>query len=135
MLRKTKLGMASIFLVWILVALAFAGAAEEWTIKESLDVTVYNTETEIIDSTLTDKKYNRKFQIDNGENEIVVTAWGTNDGVTWEVMGTKTISAYNTEWLILGQNHYWYVKLTGRTTETTYLISIVDAELYYRDLL
>lgn len=131
MLRKIKLGIVSIFLIWMLVSLAFGGAAEEWAITESLDVTVYNTETEIIDSTLTDKKYNRKFQIDNGENEIVATAWGSNDGVTWEVMDTNTISAGTTEWLILGKNHWWYVKLTGRTAGSPEEISIVDARLYY----
>jgi spermidine/putrescine-binding protein len=132
MLRKTKLGMASIFLIGILVALAFAGAAEEWTIKESLDVTVYNTETEIMDPTHTDKKFNRKFEIHNGENEIVVTAWGSNDEVNWEVMATKTISPNNGEWLILGQNHFWNVKLTGRTTGPIDGTSVVDAYLYYR---
>lgn len=134
MLRKTKLGMASIFLIGILVALAFAGAAEEWTIKESLDVTVYVTETEIIDSTLTNKKYNRKFEISNGEYEIFVTAWGSNDEVTWEVMDTKTISAENTDWLILGQNHFWYIKLTGKTTGSPDLQSTVDADLFYREI-
>ena len=132
MLRTTKLGIASIFLIWILVTLAFAGVAEDWAIKESLDVTVYNTETEIIDSTLTDKKYNRKFLIDNKENEIVVTAWGSNDEVDWEVMATKTISTVTPEWLILGKNHYWYVKLTGRTTGIPETTSTVDAYLYYR---
>ena len=133
MIRKIKLGIVSIFLIWMLVSLAFGGAAEEWTIKESLNVTVYNTETEIMDSTLTDKKYNRRFDIHNGANEITVTGWGSNDEVDWEVMGTKTISAETTEWLILGHNHYWYVKLTGKTIGSQDPLSTVDAFLYYRE--
>jgi hypothetical protein len=132
MLRKTKLGMTSIFLIGILVALAFAGAAEEWALKESLDVTVRVTETEIIDSTLTDKKFNRKFEIHNGANEIFVTAWGSNGEGIWEIWETKTISAEQTEWVILGPNHWWYVKLTGRTTGPPETISTVDTFLFYR---
>jgi len=134
MLRNAKLGIVSIFLVWMLVSLAFGGAAEEWMIKESLDVTVYSTETEIMDSTLTDKKYNRKFEIHNGESEIIVTAWGSNDEVNWEVMDTKTIGTQNVEWLILGKNHFWYIKLTGKTIGFPDPTSNVDAYLFYRVL-
>jgi hypothetical protein len=132
MLSRRKIGIVSIFLVWMLVSLAFGGAAEDWAVKESLDVTVTSTETEIMDSTLTDKKYNRKFEIHNGENEMEATAWGSNDEVNWEVMDTKTISAETTEWLILGHNHYWYVKLTGKTTGPIDVTSGVDIYFYYR---
>ena len=133
MKRKTRLSMASIFLIWILVCMAFTGAAEAWATKERLNVVVGGSETEIIGSTLTDKQYNRKFYIDNGENEIIATAWGSNDQQTWEVMETKTFSPRESGWLILGWNHWWHVKLTGRTNSGT-LTSIVDATLYYREL-
>lgn len=132
MLHRIKLGIASVLLVWMLVSLAFGGMAEDWVIKESLDVTVTSTETEIMESTLTDKKYNRKFYVENGDNEIVITAWGSNDEADWEFMATKIISTKTPEWLILGQNHYWYVKLTGKTTGQPGETSVVDAYLYYR---
>ena len=132
MFRKAKLKIASIFLVWIFVCLVFGAVAEEWAVKESLNVTVGDSETEIMESTLTDKKFNRKFDIYNGENEIIATAWGSNDQVTWEAMCTITLSPYENNWLILGHNHWWYVKLTGRTTNPPNTICIVDAYLYYR---
>ncbi len=133
MKRKTRLSMASIFLIWILVCMAYTGVAEGWATKERLYVVVGGSETEIIEPTLTNKQYNRKFFIENGENEIIATAWGSNDQWTWEIMETKTISPDQSGWLILGFNHWWHVKLTGKTTSGTQT-SIVDATLYYREL-
>ena len=132
MLRRIKLGIVSVLLAWMLVSLAYGGVADEWLIKERLDVTVTSTETEIMESTLTDKKYNRKFSIDNGDNEIVVTVWGSNDEETWEEMKIDTIPAETNEWLILGSNHYWYIQLTGHTTGEPGQTSVVGVFLYYR---
>ena len=131
--KKTRICMVSIFFVWILVCTAFTGVAEEWSIKQVFDVEVGYTETEIMDPTLTNKKYNRKFFIENGENEVITTAWGSNDLETWEVMGTKSFAAQESGWLILGFNHYWHVKLTGKTVSVA-PNSIVDATLYYREI-
>ena len=131
MSRKTKLGMVSIFFVWIFVCVIFVGAVEAQAVKESLDVEVGNSETEIIDSTYTDKYRNRKFRIENGENVIIATAWGSNDQVTWEFWKSDTIDPYKTDTMVLGLNHYWYVKLTGRTTGDPDSTSIVDAFLTY----
>jgi hypothetical protein len=131
MYRKTKLRMVSIFFVWIFVCVIFVGAVEAQAVKEALDVEVDNTETEIIDSTYTDKWHNRRFRIENGENEIIVTAWGSNDEQNWEYWDSHIIDPDKTDIMVLGVNHWWYVKLTGRTTGSTYAISILDASLTY----
>ena len=112
--------------------MAFTGVAEAWTVKERFDVVVGDSETEIIEPTLTNKKFNRKFFIENGENEIIVTVWGSNDEQTWELWRSEPIDPEETDTMILGPNHFWHVKLTGRTTAGAQT-SIVDAALYYRE--
>lgn len=131
MYRKTKLRIVSIFFAWIFVCVIFVGAVEAQAVKEALDVEVSNSETEIIDSTYTDKWRNRRFRIENGENEIIVTAWGSNDEQNWEYWDSHIIDPDKTDTMVLGTNHWWYVKLTGKTTSSTYAISIVDASLTY----
>lgn len=99
--------------------------------KERNDVEVYSSETEIIESTLTDKWHNRKFHIDNGQHEIIYTIWGSNDDENWEFWETGTLDQYQSTVHVMGTNHYWYIKLTGRTTSLTDELSIVDASLTY----
>jgi hypothetical protein len=68
----------------------------------------------------------------NGQYEISVTVYGSNDLETWEVMTTETISIYDSKIIVLGKNHWWYVKLTGAITGGSGS-SIVDAYLYYKE--
>ena len=93
------------------------------------DVEVTDTETEIIESQETDKEKDRYFGVANGDEEIEVIAWGSNDNENWEEKATITISANEADSFIVGPHVCW-VKLTGKTTraETT---SIVDACLFY----
>ena len=58
-----------------------------------------------------------------------MTAWGSNDGESWEPRDTKTIEANNTGALTVGPTIYW-VKLVGKTTSPG-TISTVDACLVY----
>ena len=131
MSRKKRLRIVPIFFVWIFVCVIFVGAVEAQVTKESLDVVVGNSETEIIDSTYTDKWRNRRFRIENGENEIIATVWGSNDEVNWEFWESETIDPGKTDTMVLGSNHWWYVKLTGRTIGSPDTTSIVDASLTY----
>jgi hypothetical protein len=131
MSRKARIRTTSIFFIWILVCTVLLGAVEGAVIKESKNVEVDSYETVIIDCTYTHKYRNRVFHIDNGENEIIATAWGSNDEKTWEVMETTTISPEQSDTLVMGKNHYWYVKLTGKTTG--FENSVVDACLYYHE--
>ncbi|UCG68010.1 MAG: hypothetical protein JSV09_09215 [Thermoplasmata archaeon] len=131
MFRKSKKMIVTIFLVWIFICVIFIGAVEAQVVKESLDVEVGNSETEIIGSTYTDKWRNRRFRIENGENEIIATAWGSNDEKTWEFWKSETIDPGKTETMVLGTNHWWYVKLTGRITDPSGIVSIVDSSLTY----
>ncbi len=130
MFRKTRLRTISIIFLWILVCAVFVGAVEGAVIKQSENVVVNNTETEIIESTLTDRYRNRKFRIANGENEIIATVWGSNDDLTWEYWDSVIIDPEKSESMVMGINHFWYIKLTGRTTGPQ--TSIVDACLYYQ---
>lgn len=130
MKRKFKLKIGSIILFGIFFCAIFAGIVEAMTVKEVEDVTVYDIETEIIDSTYTDKWRNRIFKIENGENEITATVWGSNDDENWEYWDSITVDEDDTDTLVMGRNHYWYVKLTGKTYQEP-LMSIVDASLAY----
>jgi len=48
-------------------------------IKSALGVEVGDTETEIIESTLTFTDEDRIFGVGNGDKEIIATAWGSDD--------------------------------------------------------
>jgi hypothetical protein len=65
----------------------------------------------------------------NGDNEIEITAWGSNDGEEWEERDTITIPANGAGNLIAGPSIY-IVKLTGKTT-TPQTTSTVDAVLFW----
>ncbi len=131
MSRKTRLRTTSIIFLWILVCAVFVGVAEGQATRESLNIAVDENETEIIGSTLTDRYRNRRIRIENGENEIIATVWGSNDELTWEYWDSTTIDPWKTDSMVMGTNHYWYIKLTGRTTGPQ--TSIVDAYLYYHE--
>ncbi len=111
------------------MCVSVAGVVEGAEVLERNDVSVNSSETEIIESTYTDRYHNRIFHIDNRDNEIIVTVWGSNDEQSWEYWDGSTIDPMRSDVLVLGFNHYWYVKLTGRTTDGT--TSIVDASLTY----
>ena len=96
-------------------------------VKENVEVG--DTETEIIEAHETPHDKDRIFSVSNGDKEIEVKAWASEDGTDWEVRETKTISANETATLIVGAFIY-FVKLTGKTT-TTGDISEVDACLIY----
>jgi hypothetical protein len=130
MAGKTKLRVISIIFMGIFLCAMFGGVVEGAEVKERNDVTVTSTETEIIESTYTDKWRNRIFQIRNGENEIITTLWGSNDDENWEYWDSVTIGPNENENIVLGTNHFWYVKLTGITTQPTE-VSVVDATLNY----
>ena len=98
--------------------------------KSALGVEVGDTETEIIESTLTSTNEDRKFGVGNGEKENIATAWGSDDNQDWNEEESKTISPGIYDTLILGPHHYPFVKLTGRTT-TPDETSIVDGYLTY----
>ncbi len=98
--------------------------------KTHLGVEVGETETEIIGSTETSTNEDRIFSVGNGEKEIIATAWGCDDNQNWEKERSETIPPGGYKILVVGINHYPYVKLTGRTT-TPNEISIVDAYLNY----
>jgi hypothetical protein len=100
-------------------------------VKERNDVMVISSETEIIESTLTDKWHNRLFQIYNGQYEIKYTIWGSNDNENWEFWDSGTLDPYQNTVHVMGINHFWYIKLTGKTIATHIIPSIVDASLTY----
>jgi hypothetical protein len=131
MSRKTRIRTTSIFFIWILVCAVFVGVAEGQAVRESLNVAVGENETEIIGSTLTDRYRNRRFRIENGETEIIATVWGSNDDQTWEYWDSITIGPGKTGSMVMGTNHFWYIKLTGKTISPQ--TSMVDAYLYYHN--
>ena len=97
-------------------------------VRENVEVSV--TDTEIIEPQDTDKTVNRVFSVSNGDNEIEIQAWGSNDGgQTWEDRGSKIIPPNNSDALIVGPAVY-VVKLIGKTTDPS-MTSIVDAALVY----
>ena len=60
--------------------------------KSNLNVEVRYAETQIIESTVTVTSEDRIFGVGNkGENEIIATAWGSNDDQNWEEVESKTI--------------------------------------------
>jgi len=102
------------------------------TVKSRLDISVGDTETEIMESTTTITSEERRFSIGNKGEEIIATVWGSDDNQNWEVADSKTIPPNNYEILIVGPNHYPFVKLTGRTTVPN-VESIVDCYLTYTE--
>ncbi len=131
MFQKTGLRMVSLIFAGIILSALFGGAAEAADFIEQNDVEVYSSETEIIESTFTDKWHNRIFRLDNGQHEIIYTIWGSNDEENWEYWDTGTLEPYQSIVHVMGTNHYWYIKLTGRTTGQLATPSIVDASLTY----
>jgi hypothetical protein len=92
-------------------------------------VEVSDTETEIIEPYDTPRDINRTFDVSNGEEAIIATAWGSNDGDNWIEKDSKPIRPNSSDSLVVGPTVCW-VKLTGKTMSggTT---SIVDATLSY----
>jgi hypothetical protein len=99
-------------------------------IISNLNVNVGEMETELIGSTETNTHEDRVFHVGNGEKKIEVTAWGSNPGEDWIVIETKTINAEEYGTIVLGSNHHFYCKLTGKTLNPGYT-SIVDAFFTY----
>ncbi len=95
-----------------------------------LNIEVGDTETELIESTLTSTNEDRTFGVGNREKEIKATVWGSNDSLNWNEEESKTIPPGSYEILILGTHHFPKVKLTGRTTNSDET-SVVDAYLTY----
>ncbi|UCE36396.1 MAG: hypothetical protein JSW00_12840 [Thermoplasmata archaeon] len=131
MFRKMGLRMGSIFFAGIFLCVIIAGVVEAAEVKERNDVEVASSETEIIEGTYTHKWHNRIFRINNGEHQIIATVWGSNDEQTWEYFDSSTIDPGKSDTMVMGLNHFWYVKLTGRTTDVHATPSIVDASLTY----
>ena len=99
-------------------------------IKSNLKVDVSDSDTELIESTETNTLADRIFSVGNGVEEISVTAWGSNPGTDWEEIETKTIRPGEYDTIVLGGNHWWNVKLTGKTTNQT-VTNQVDAYFTY----
>lgn len=96
-------------------------------VRENVEVT--DTETEIIEPQETDKEKIRIFAVSNGENEIEVNVWGSNDQQNWEERASQVIEANGVGTLVCGPAVCW-VKLIGKTT-TADNTSVVDACLMY----
>ena len=103
------------------------------TTKSNLNVEVRDTETEIIGSTKTVTSEDRIFSVGNkGEKEIIATGWGSEDNQNWEEIDSKTVAPGEYATIIGGITHWFYVKLTGRTT-TPDETSTVDGYLTYSE--
>lgn len=100
--------------------------------KSRLNVEVRDAETEIIESTMTDKSKERKFSVGNGDDEIIATSWGSDDNQNWEEVESVPIAPSGYVTMILGPSHWWHVKLTSKTTASG-VISIVDGYLTYTE--
>jgi hypothetical protein len=87
----------------------------------NLNVEVGDQDTVIIDSTET---------ATNGENEIIAKVWGSNDNQNWEEVDNKPIPPQGYENIIMGHNHFFYVKLTGKTSSVG-KTSVVDGYFTY----
>lgn len=101
-------------------------------IISSTNVEVNNLETEIIESTLTDKNEDRTFSVVNGEKQIMAIAWGLDDGGIWQVEDTKTIEPFQSADLVVGATHMPRVKLTAKTILVDD-ISVINATLTYSE--
>jgi hypothetical protein len=96
----------------------------------NLNVEVGDQDTVIIDSTETATNEDRIFGIGNGENEIIAKVWGSNDNQNWEEVDNKPIPPQGYENIIMGHNHFFYVKLTGKTSSVG-KTSVVDGYFTY----
>lgn len=131
MSRKGRLRIAAIIFAGIFLCAIFSGVVEGAKVTvEHVEVT--SSDTEIIPPTYTDKWHNRIFHIENGEHQIIVTVWGSNDNQDWEYWDSEVINPEKTENIVMGVNHYWHVKLTGKTVEDQSTPSMVDASLTYQ---
>ncbi len=99
-------------------------------VKSNLNIEVTDTETEIIESTQTFTGENRTFGVGNKTNEIIATAWGSEDNQNWMEEDSKIIAPKEYKVLVVGPTHNPRVKLTARTT-TTGETSTVDGYLSY----
>ena len=99
------------------------------TIITRENVEVEDVETEIIEPQETPSDRNRHFGVSNGDQEIEVKVWGSNDCENWVERGSQTIDA-NGSGALICEPTVCYVKLTGKTT-TPRTTSIVDACLFY----
>ena len=99
-------------------------------IISNLGVNVREMETELIGSTETNTHESRVFSVGNGEKKIEVKAWGSNPGEDWREIETRTIDSGEYGTIVLGGNHYFYCKLTGKTLNPGDT-SIVDAFFTY----
>ena len=86
-------------------------------LKLNLSVENKYTETELIEPTETNTREERMISIGNGDKEINVTIWGSNDKIHWKRIVTRTIHAKRYETIILREDHHRHVKLTGKTTK------------------
>lgn len=98
--------------------------------KTNLNVEIGDQDTVIIDSTETTTNEDRIFGVGNGENVIIAKVWGSNDNRNWEEVDNKTVPPNGYENIIMGNNHFFYVKLTGKTTSVG-KTSVVDGYFTY----
>ncbi len=96
----------------------------------SENIEVVFRDTEIIGSTATDSDQERKFQITNGDKEIIATVMGSEDNMVWSARESKNISANNSDRIEVEINHHIYIKLMVKTTNFSD-VSIVDATFTY----
>ncbi len=96
----------------------------------SENIEVVFRDTEIIGSTATDSDQERKFQITNGDKEIIATVMGSEDNMVWSARESKNISANNSDRIEVEINHHIYIKLMVKTTNLSD-VSIVDATFTY----
>jgi hypothetical protein len=96
----------------------------------SENVEVVFSDNEVIGSTATDSDQERKFQITNGDKEIIATVMGSEDNMVWSARESKNISADSSDEIDVEINHHIYIKLMVKTTSISD-VSIVDAIFTY----
>jgi hypothetical protein len=84
--------------------------------KNSENVEVGFDGIDVIGSTGTVTNQERKFQITNGDKEIIATVMGSDDNLEWRPRESKNISANSSDEIDLDYNHNVYIKLVARTT-------------------
>jgi hypothetical protein len=98
--------------------------------KSRDNVEVGYAETEVIESTATDTHQLRKFDVTNGDKEIMAIVYRSDDNVNWIPREQKNISANSTDIIELDINHNVYIKLMSKTISIGDT-SIVDATFTY----
>ena len=91
----------------------------------SENIEVVFSDTEVIGSTATDSDQERKFQITNGDKEIIAIVMGSEDNVLWSARESKNISANSSDEIDVEINHHIYIKLIAKTTD------LVDESIVY----